>query len=82
MRYRLLGPFEVIATDGQTVAFAGDKERILLAALLLEACRVASTARLIDAMWGVWPPERAANGLQVHVQAERWNSACGEAQPH
>jgi predicted ATPase/class 3 adenylate cyclase/DNA-binding SARP family transcriptional activator len=71
MDYRLLGPLEVIADDGRVVAFGGDKERVVLAALLLGANRVVSRSRLIDALWGERPPGRAANALQVQVSRLR-----------
>jgi predicted ATPase/DNA-binding SARP family transcriptional activator len=77
MRYRLLGQLEVVSDDGRVVAFAGDKERIVLAALLLGANRVVSTSHLIDALWREDPPERAANALQVHVSRLRKKLAAG-----
>ena len=77
MRYRLLGQLEVIGDDGQVVVFAGDKERIVLAALLLGANRVVSTDRLIDALWGERPPHRASNALQVQVSRLRKKLARG-----
>jgi predicted ATPase/DNA-binding SARP family transcriptional activator len=79
MRYRLLGQLEVVTGDGRVVAFAGDKERIVLAALLMRANRAVSTSHLIDALWGDDPPERAANALQVHVSRLRKKlAAAGE----
>jgi DNA-binding SARP family transcriptional activator len=77
MRYRLLGQLEVVTDDGRVVAFAGDKERIVLAALLLGANRVVSTSQLIDALWGEDPPERAANALQAQVSRLRKKLAAG-----
>ena len=70
MRYRLLGPLEVIGDDGQTVAL-GARERVLLATLVLGANQVVSTERLVDALWGEDPPATAANALQVHVSKLR-----------
>lgn len=71
MRYRILGPLEVLDDDGRPVALGGRRERTLLAALLLEANRVVSSHRLIDAVWGDDPPETAANALQVHISKLR-----------
>jgi DNA-binding SARP family transcriptional activator len=71
VRYRLLGQLEVIGDDGRGVAFAGDKERIVLAALLLRANRVVPAERLIDAVWGERPPQRAGSALQVQVSRLR-----------
>ena len=67
MRYRLLGPVEVIGTDGQVVALSGERERTLLATLGLGAGRPVTMSRLVDALWGEHPPATAANTLQVHV---------------
>ena len=71
MRYRILGPLEVLDDDGRSVPLGGRRERALLAALLLEANRVVSSHRLIDAVWGDNPPETAANALQVHISKLR-----------
>ncbi len=84
MRYRLLGRLEVIADDGRTLAFANDRQRIVLEALLFEANRVVSTARLINALWSENPPSRAGNALRVHVSRVRRNLAgqsAGEVLP-
>ncbi len=71
MRYRLLGPLEVIGDDGSSVTLAGGRERVLLATLVLGANQVVSTDRLVDALWGEEPPATAANALQVHVSKLR-----------
>ena len=70
MRYRLLGPLEVIGDDGEVVALGG-RERVLVATLVLGANQVVSTDRLVDALWGDDPPATAANALQVHVSKLR-----------
>jgi DNA-binding SARP family transcriptional activator/tetratricopeptide (TPR) repeat protein len=67
MRYRLLGPVEVIGAGGDPVALSGERERTLLATLALGAGQTVSVARLIDALWGERPPATAVNTLQVHV---------------
>ncbi len=71
MRYRLLGPLELIGDDGAVVALPGDRERVLLATLVLGANQTVSTDRLVDALWGDDPPATAANALQVHVSKLR-----------
>jgi YVTN family beta-propeller protein len=71
MQYRLLGPLEVIGEEGQPVALSGDRERVVMAVLVLGANRVVSTARLVDALWGGRPPATAVNALQVHVSRLR-----------
>jgi predicted ATPase/DNA-binding SARP family transcriptional activator len=69
-QFGLLGP--VSATiGGEPIELGGLKRRALLAALLLEANRVVSRDRLIDALWGEEPPDTARNTLQVYVSQVR-----------
>src|SRR5581483_5655164 len=70
MDFRLLGPLEVLSGD-ELIELAGAKQRALLAMLLLDANRVVSTGRLIEALWEDDPPETAAKALQVHVSGLR-----------
>ncbi len=51
MDYRILGPLEVCDGD-RTVGLGGDKQRALLAVLLLHRNEVVSADRLIDDLWG------------------------------
>src|SRR4051812_42063894 len=53
---RLLGPLEVECGDRQ-VRIGAAKERLILVLLALNAQRVVSAERLIDALWGEDPPE-------------------------
>lgn len=71
MLYRLLGPLEVIGDDGDPVVLGGERERVLLATLLLHVNHVVGTDRLVDALWGDEPPHTAANALQVHISKLR-----------
>ena len=71
MHYRILGPLEVLDNQGQPIPLGGQREQVLLAALALEANRVVSANRLIEALWGEDPPATAANALQVHVSRLR-----------
>lgn len=66
MRYRLLGPLEVVTPAGP-LTLGGPKQRALLGVLLLDAGRAVSTDRLAAALWGDEPPETAVNVLQGHV---------------
>jgi len=68
--FRLLGPLEVFTDDG-LVALGGQKQRAVLAVLLLDANRVVSVDRLIDALWGDRPPKTAATSLQNFVSQLR-----------
>src|SRR6266516_7770538 len=70
MEFRILGPFEVLS-DGQVLDLGGQKQRTLLAQLLLEANRVVSSDRMIEALWEGAPPETAQKGLQVYVSQLR-----------
>jgi YVTN family beta-propeller protein len=79
MQYRLLGPLEVSGDDGQPVALSGDRERVVVAVLVLGANQVVSTARLVDALWGDRPPTTAVNALQVHVSRLRKKLAAASA---
>ncbi|MEU5042871.1 AfsR/SARP family transcriptional regulator [Streptomyces griseorubiginosus] len=79
LRFGLLGP--PILYDGHDaqgghggagVRVVGSrKQRILLAALLLEAGRVVSTKSLKEALWGSTPPASAKASLHNHVSRLR-----------
>jgi DNA-binding SARP family transcriptional activator/class 3 adenylate cyclase/WD40 repeat protein len=70
MDYRVLGPLEVSDGD-RPIALGGEKQRALLAVLLLHAGEVVSAERLIDALWGERTPGAAHNALQIHVSRLR-----------
>ena len=61
--FRVLGPLEV-RRDGEPVALGGQRQRALLALLLLNANRVVRTERLVDRLWGEHPPPTATTSLQ------------------
>jgi YVTN family beta-propeller protein len=68
--YRLLGPLEV-RQDGRVLSLGGDRQRALLAILLLHANAAVSADELIDALWGERPPRSASNALRVHISRLR-----------
>src|SRR5262245_18631875 len=68
--FRILGPVEVI-DGGELLPLGGRKQRAVLAALLIEAGRVVSTDRLVEALWGEEPPRTAATSLQNFVSQLR-----------
>jgi DNA-binding SARP family transcriptional activator len=70
MDFRILGPLEVEA-DARVLPIGGRQPRALLTILLLDANRIVSRDRLMEALWGDEPPERAANALQVYVSQLR-----------
>ena len=70
LRFRILGPLEVVVDSGP-VELGGVKQRAVLAALLLHANRVVSTAELIDLVWGDSPPQNARAALHVYLSRLR-----------
>src|SRR5438874_11639190 len=70
VEFFLLGPLEV-RLHGKPAKLGGQKQRGLLAQLLLNADEVVPTARLIDELWGERPPPSAANSVHVYVSQLR-----------
>jgi DNA-binding SARP family transcriptional activator len=68
--FRILGPLEVEGESG-LIALGGQKQRALLAALLLEAGRVVATDRLVDLLWGEEAPKTATTSLQNAISRLR-----------
>jgi DNA-binding SARP family transcriptional activator len=68
--FRLLGSLEVVGDDGP-LPLAGQRQRALLAILLLDAGRVVPTDRLIDQLWGERPPATATTSLHNAVSQLR-----------
>ncbi|MFI9550095.1 BTAD domain-containing putative transcriptional regulator [Nonomuraea endophytica] len=66
MRFRMLGPLRV-RSDSRWVRVAAQQQRVVLAVLLVEAGRVVSTDRLVDAVWGERPPKTAVNTIAAYV---------------
>src|SRR5689334_18305677 len=64
--FRILGPLEAFNETGPLL-LGGQKQRAVLAMLLLEPGRIVSTDRLIDALWGEQPPRTATTSLQNFV---------------
>ena len=60
MRFRILGPLEVLSPEGWAPIGAG-RWRSLLAALLLRRGQLVPTDTLIDDLWGDSPPDTANN---------------------
>ena len=70
VQYRVLGQLEVLR-DGAALDLGSPKQRVLLAALLLERGRLVPTTRLLDLLWGEDPPAAAEAGLQAYVSKLR-----------
>jgi DNA-binding SARP family transcriptional activator len=64
--FRILGPLEVSDETGPLL-LGGQKQRAVLALLLLEPGRVVSTDRLVDSLWGEQPPRTATTSLQNFI---------------
>ncbi|WP_170141159.1 AfsR/SARP family transcriptional regulator [Allonocardiopsis opalescens] len=65
MRFLLLGPAQAHDSTGRPVAVGGARLAALLTLLALEPGRTVSAERLVDAIWGDAPPDRAAGALQA-----------------
>jgi DNA-binding SARP family transcriptional activator len=68
--FRILGPLEVVEETGPLL-LGGQKQRAVLAVLLLEPGRVVTVDRLIDALWGEQPPRTATTSLQNFISQLR-----------
>jgi DNA-binding SARP family transcriptional activator/tetratricopeptide (TPR) repeat protein len=71
VQFRVLGPVEVWADDGQVLSLPRRQERCLLGILLLEAGRIVSTDRLCELLWDDEPPPRARRSVQSYAARVR-----------
>jgi DNA-binding SARP family transcriptional activator len=71
LRFRLLGPLEVLDAEGAHIELGRPKHRVVLAVLLLRANRVVPTDLLVEALWGESPPQAAKPSLQNSIAALR-----------
>jgi DNA-binding SARP family transcriptional activator len=79
LTFGILGSVEVLA-GGQPIALGGQKQRALLAILILHATEAVSAERLIEELWGEEPPPSAPKMLQVLVSRLRRTLEAGAAQ--
>ncbi|NUW31272.1 tetratricopeptide repeat protein [Nonomuraea sp. SMC257] len=70
MRFTLLGPVQLVADDAPLTGVA-PRHRAVLAYLLLNAGRVISIERLIEAMWGHDQPDTARSQIHASITAIR-----------
>ena len=70
MEFRILGPLEVLDGD-RALEFGGQRQRGLLALLLLNANQVVSSGRLIEELWPEEASESHAGALQASVSRLR-----------
>ena len=66
MRFRILGPLEVLSPNGWT-AISAAKWRSLLACLLVRPGQLVPTENLILELWGDAPPTTANNLVSIYV---------------
>ncbi len=66
MRFRILGPLEVLSPDGWT-AISAAKWRSLLACLLVRPGQLVPTEYLIFELWGDAPPSTANNLVSIYI---------------
>ena len=66
----MLGPLEVL-DGGRSLPLAGEKQRALLALLVINANRVVPRDRLVDELWGEEPPPTAVTTVQIYVSRLR-----------
>lgn len=70
MEFRVLGSLEVLTSAG-TIRLTGQRQRRLLALLLVNAERAVSLDTLIDAVWDERPPTTAKRQVQNSISALR-----------
>src|SRR3974377_1714619 len=70
LEFRLLGPFDVLR-GGRSIDLGADRQRALLALLVLHANEIIPSGRLIEELWGERPPDSARNMVQVYVSRLR-----------
>lgn len=71
VEFRILGTLEVRRDDGSLATIAGQRQRKVLATLLLDANRPVSVGRLIDAVWDGASPATAPQQVQNAISALR-----------
>jgi DNA-binding SARP family transcriptional activator/tetratricopeptide (TPR) repeat protein len=71
VRFRILGPIEVVGDDGRRIGLEGRRARALLAVLLVHRDQLVSDDQLIDVLWGDAPPAQAKGSLQAYVSKVR-----------
>lgn len=71
VRYRVFGGVAAIPPSGTNNGIGGDKQRRLLAALLISPGQAVSADMLAECLWGDEPPNGAKAALHVHVSKLR-----------
>ncbi len=71
IRYKVLGPLEVLDGSGSPIDLGGRQPRTLVAVLLAAGGRRVTVDALLDAIWGESPPASATGTLQSYVSRLR-----------
>ncbi|SEN19588.1 AfsR/SARP family transcriptional regulator [Actinacidiphila rubida] len=71
MRFRILGPLEVVDVTGRWRPVSGPRQRVLLATLLLRPNTPVSVDELAETVWDGVPPAGYAQTLRSHVMRLR-----------
>jgi DNA-binding SARP family transcriptional activator/tetratricopeptide (TPR) repeat protein len=71
VKFRILGPLDVVDDGGHTVDVGGAQPRAVLAVLLAAGGGVVSTDAIVDAVWGETPPPSAGGTLQTYLSRLR-----------
>ncbi|QKV78317.1 BTAD domain-containing putative transcriptional regulator [Amycolatopsis sp. Hca4] len=69
--FGVLGPLAVEAPPGHWVALRGERQRTLLAVLLLNAGRPVAVDVLVEALWPDGPPKSATSNLHTYLSRLR-----------
>jgi DNA-binding SARP family transcriptional activator len=70
LQFRILGPLEVTC-EGEPLSLGGDRQRALLAVLLVHANQLVTKERLIEELFAGQPSASAVNALRVAVSRLR-----------
>jgi predicted ATPase/DNA-binding SARP family transcriptional activator len=68
---RVLGPVELVGPQGVVTTMPGKKHRNLLCVMALAGGRACSVDELVEALWGLSPPESARKLVQTYVSQLR-----------
>ncbi|MGN9844535.1 BTAD domain-containing putative transcriptional regulator [Nonomuraea sp. H19] len=71
MHFKILGPIEVRTSHGKPIALGRRKQRVLLAALLLNTGKAIPSQRMLDWLWGERAPATAESNLYTYISALR-----------
>ncbi|GAA3942706.1 AfsR/SARP family transcriptional regulator [Streptomyces gulbargensis] len=80
MRFNLIGPFQIIADDGQALPAGTPKVSQILALLLTHANDIVTPDTFIQELWQHNPPRSALNTVQTYVHHAR-RLLTGDARP-